>query len=74
MRFRDLLKTVRGLRVSYNRGAGRVYAVNFEKSFCMVKVDAGCSYIVKLNGADLEFVSDGSDITRMNIIDLNPLT
>ena len=70
LKFRELLTTVRGLRVGYQsatRGSGTVISVDLKKDECMVKVDAGCSFFVKTKDYSAEFISDGFSCINMKI-------
>lgn len=72
MRFRDLLTTVRGLRVSYPTGTASVQSVDLNANSCMIKVDQGCSYYVNVDRISACFISDGTDCINICIDELNP--
>jgi len=73
MKFRDLLTTVRGLRVSFPTGVGTVRSVDLRANSCMVLVDQGCSYYVNVDRISACFVSDGTDCINIDIDELSPI-
>ena len=73
MKFRDLLSTVRGLRVTFPTGAATVQSVDLRANSCMIKVDAGCSYYVNINRISMQFISDGTDCINIDIDELSPM-
>ena len=72
MKFRDLLTTVRGLRVRYPSGSATVESVDLASNSCMIKIDAGCSYYVNVDRISAQFISDGTDCINIDIDELIP--
>lgn len=72
MKFRELLSTVRGLKVNYPTGSAIVESVNLASNSCMIRIDVGCSYYVNVDRISAQFISDGNDCISIDIDELTP--